>query len=175
MRTRSAGFARFLCSLPQAAALFSPGGKTLSVAGAAPLVLPSPPPPQSERSGTSQPSSGMSIYGCVVPECGQIYKLPFPGDTKPSVQSAARGQSWELRRRPGPQPGPGPNEPWCWMGPRPLPAPQFPHLQSKDTGLQIIPYVLPKSRHMQFTAYKWQFFNQGLHAGAGEWAAASLA
>lgn len=62
-----------------------------ALAGSAPPVLPSPPHPQSERSGISQPSSGMSIYGSVVPKCGQIYKLPFPGDAKQFVQRAGGG------------------------------------------------------------------------------------
>lgn len=73
-------------------------------------VLSSHPRPQPQRSDTSQPPSVMSIYGSVVPKCGQIYKLPFPGDTKQFVQSAVRGQSWELRLRPGLQPRP--NELW---------------------------------------------------------------
>lgn len=81
-------------------------------------VLPSPPLPQPQRSGTSQLLSGMSIYGSVVPKCGQTYKLPFPGDTKQFVQSAVWGQSWELRPRAGLQPGPRPNELQCCTGPR---------------------------------------------------------
>lgn len=88
-------------------------------AEAAGPVLPSPPHPQPQRSGTSQPPAGMSIYGSVVPKCGQIYKLPLPGDTKQFAQSPAWGQSWELCPGPGLQPGPKPNELWRWTGPSP--------------------------------------------------------
>ena len=116
-------FTHFICSLLWTSSFlqfyFPLNVRIWAVAGSTRPVLPSPPRSKPQRSGTSQPPAGMSIYGSVVPKCGQICKLPLPRDTKQFVQSAVRGQSWELRPRPGLQPGPRPNELWRWMGPRP--------------------------------------------------------
>lgn len=76
---------------------FSLGARIWAPAGSAGSVLPSPPQPQPQRSGTSQASSGMSIYGSVVPKRGQIYKLPLPRETQNNlcrVQCGGRAGSF---------------------------------------------------------------------------------
>lgn len=86
---------------------------------------------------------------------------PFPETRNHLCRVQHGGRAESFIRGLALSPGPGPRELWCRMGPPPLPVPQFPHLQSKETGLQISPYVLPKSGHMPFTAYKGQLCNRG--------------
>lgn len=138
--------------------------------------LSSLPHPLPSRKGQVRPSlpRACPFMAVLFQNVAKFINSPFPETRNHLCRVQRGGRAGSFVGGLDLSPGLGPMSPGVGWAPRPLPAPQFPHLQSKDTGLQIIPYVLPKSRHMQFTAYKGQFFNQGPHAGAGGWAAASL-